>query len=74
MMKRRDSIMNGFISNETKEIELARMKYALFIIISVVTFRKFPKIETLKNDAYAVLLLLKGTGLSYMSGRDKFIA
>ncbi|VTR45282.1 Uncharacterised protein [Actinobacillus pleuropneumoniae] len=56
--------MNGFISNETKEIELARMKYALFIIISVVTFRKFPKIETLKNDAYAVLLLLKGTGLS----------
>lgn len=53
--------MNRFISHEDTEIERTIMKYALIALISNLTFRKFAKIETVKNDLYAALLLLRGT-------------
>lgn len=56
--------MNRFISNEDTEIERTRMKYALIALISILTFRKIAKIETVKNDLYAALLLLKGTDIT----------
>ncbi|PJN56212.1 hypothetical protein PAEVO_29350 [Paenibacillus sp. GM2FR] len=56
--------MNLFvISHEDTEIERTRMKYALIALISILTFRKIAKIETVKNDLYAALLLLKGTDI-----------
>ncbi|WP_176502542.1 hypothetical protein [Paenibacillus lautus] len=54
--------MNFFVSHE--DTGVTKMKYALIALISVLTFRKLAKIETLKNDLYAALLLLKGTDLT----------
>ncbi|MFB4329153.1 hypothetical protein JNUCC32_04630 [Paenibacillus sp. JNUCC32] len=56
--------MNFFVSHEDTGVERTKMKYALIVLISVLTFRKLAKIETLKNDLYAALLLLKGTDLT----------
>lgn len=56
--------MNFFVRHEDTEIERTKMKYALIALISVLTFRKFAKIETMKNDLYAALLLLKGTDIT----------
>lgn len=56
--------MNRFISHEDTEIERTKMKYALIALISILTFRKIAKIETVKNDLYAALLLLKGTDIT----------
>lgn len=56
--------MNRFISHEDTDIERTRMKYALIALISILTFRKFAKIETVKNDLYTALLLLRGTHIT----------
>ncbi|WP_164817505.1 hypothetical protein [Paenibacillus lautus] len=56
--------MNRLISNEDTAIERARMKYALITLISILTFRKFAKIETVKNNLYAALILLRGTDIT----------
>lgn len=56
--------MNFFVSHENTEVERTKIKYALIALISVLTFRKFAKIEMVKNDLYAALLQLKGTDIT----------